>query len=183
MSMRHIFKPSYVYPFFKAKLVDLYSQEVNKVVSFNYVALDPKVANVSSVTNLVGGAARISNLTLSRTVEEGIKELLEVKPARKRCKGKICGRPDYIKDGIPGEIKSFKGKVKPEVLEKGVQQAAFYAWLYNTRYAYLTIGIYEPINEVEAMIKEVAEARLQLEYFNEEILKRANETEICELAA
>lgn len=178
MTIRYVFKSRYEYTFFKARLVPLYSQEVNRVVNYKYVALDPNVANMSSVTNLIGGAARITNVTLSRTVEEGIRESLEVETVeKKRCKKDICGKPDFLKDGIPGEIKSFNGRVKPYVLEKGVRQATVYSWLYNTRYAYLVIGIYEPISDVEALIKDIVMTRLELEYFNEEMLKREKASE------
>jgi len=169
--------------FLKVSVVFSNPIKVNKTANFEYVPLRPIVSNKATVANLVNGAARVSpqELTLSRTLEDGIKELLEVDPADGKCKRGICGKPDFLKDGFPGEIKSFNRRIKQHVLETAIYQAALYAWLYDTRYAYLILAIYEPINDTEAEIKEIIEIKLHLEYIDEKKLMLEKEEAISKL--
>jgi len=180
MDIRYIFKGRYEYTFLKASVVNTSLYKINEVANYDYVILSPNVAKMLTVTKLIGGAAKVTNATPSRTVEDSIRKILWVDQGEKRCRKDICGKPDYIREGTPGEIKSFNSIANPYIVEEEVRQAVVYSWLYNTKYAYITVGIYEPINEVKALIKEIAEARLQVDYFNEEMLeKELNKTTIC----
>jgi len=155
----------------KVRVISFNKYDINRKTNIEYVLLDEKVAKMRTVTNLIGGAAKVSDNKLSRTIEGSIRELLYVDEADKKRREGIRGKPDFIKDGIPGEIKSFSRTVKLYVLEKGIYQAGVYAWLYNVRYAYLVVGVYEPINDVEVIIKSIYECKLQIEYINEEKLR------------
>jgi len=172
MFTQHIIGKLYNYKgILKVRVISSSEYDVNRKTNIEYVLLDGKVAKMHAVTNLIGGAAKVGDKKLSRTIEGSIRELLYVDDAERKCREGIWGKPDFIKDGIPGEIKSFSRRVKLYVLEKGIYQAGVYAWLYNVRYAYLVVGVYEPINDVEVIIKSIYEFKLQLEYINEEKLR------------
>jgi len=172
MLTRHIIGKEYNYKgILKVRVISFNVYTVNIKTNIEYVLLNEKVAKKSTVTNLIGGAAKVTNIKPSRTIEGSIRELLYVGDAEKRCREGIWGKPDFLKDGIPGEIKSFSRTVKLYVIEKGIYQAGVYAWLYNVRYAYLVVGVYEPINDVEVIIKSIYEFKLQLEYIDAEKLR------------
>ena len=153
--------------FLEARVVSSQRYEVDERGRYEYVILYPSVAKRPTVSSLINGATAVSNPKPARTLESTIREIIGGEEANKKCRKGICGKPDFIKNGLPGEIKTFNGNIKYNVLEKGICQAALYAWIFHRDVAYLVIGIYQPVNEGEAEIKEIIELSLRLERVNE----------------
>ncbi|BFH74747.1 hypothetical protein SJAV_26910 [Sulfurisphaera javensis] len=129
--------------------------DVNAEVPFQYIKLDKSVTEKFSVSNIVNSAQTIrTDIKVVRTLEGSIRRILGYEKGKKVCKQDICGTPDFIKDNLPGEIKSLI-RFNHDILDVAKRQAALYAWLYNVRHAYIAIGIYKEIDELYALLKKI----------------------------
>ncbi|QXJ35090.1 hypothetical protein [Saccharolobus shibatae] len=111
-----------------------------KFENINYTKHNDFYYSISEIVNDILG---IKEINIGVTLENSIREFINAEPAYRVCKDNICGRPDFIKDYIPGEIKSFAREVDPTFEKKGILQAALYAWLYGTRRASFVSAIYD----------------------------------------
>ncbi|QPG48923.1 hypothetical protein HFC64_02255 [Saccharolobus solfataricus] len=121
-----------------------------------YVEYHDNFLSVSEIANKMLKIKEIGHDN-GRTLEDSVRELMNVVPAQKVCKHYICGKADFVREGIPGEIKTFKEEVNPIYEEKGILQAVFYAMLYGTKMSEYVSAIYEEDlnNEDYAIIKRI----------------------------
>lgn len=154
---------------FYASVELLYKLNVNIDVKIDYVILDNKVAKRPTVSAIVGNAS--SENKVMPTLECAVLEAINMdykKPSSVEYAG-IYGRPDYLRDGYPGEIKPYLrfGK-RRTVYEKGLKQASLYAWLYykakltSEPKAYLTLVHYVRYSGDKGNIDLVEEYKVTL---------------------
>ncbi|WP_338602856.1 hypothetical protein V6M85_03085 [Sulfolobus tengchongensis] len=158
-----------------------YVLKLNKKVEFQYKPLVKDMKNLCSISNILGSLKKIrSDMEVTRSLEDDVRELLGAEKAENKCIEDICGRADFMKDNIPGEIKTVNQESpnKFEVIDKGKKQAGMYSWLYNTRFAYLAIAEYK-IDEEKGetlltkltLYKVVLKSRINIEELKEICIK------------
>ncbi|WP_016730676.1 hypothetical protein [Saccharolobus islandicus] len=125
-----------------------------KFEKINYTKYNDFYYSVSEIVNSILG---IKEINIGIKLENSIREFINAEQAYTVCKDNICGPPDFIKDYIPGEIKSFLKEIDPTFEKKGLLQAALYAWLYETKRASFVSAIYDidPNDGDYAIVKRI----------------------------
>ncbi|AWR96111.1 hypothetical protein DFR86_00125 [Acidianus sulfidivorans JP7] len=142
----------------------LSSIKLNKRAKIEYVNC-PKQNDFYSVSDIVNNILGLKGGGTGKTIESSVREFINAEPGFRVCKdvdlnsikNEICGTPDFIKDGIPGEIKTFAYSINPKFQEKGMMQSTLYAWLYGKKRAMYVSAIYnfDPNDEDYVIIKRI----------------------------
>ncbi len=148
-----------------------FTQKLNKHATIEYHTLARDLQSLCSVKTIINAhkSNMLRDIEVLPSIESSVIETLEgEKVKEKKCRGMLCGRPDMIYNEHPAEIKSYNLRRlggKPfnykilgnyrQMFENAIYQAGLYAWIYETRYSFLVIALYEKENLIDAYIKEI----------------------------
>lgn len=114
--------------------------EVKNIKDFN-------ICNVSNIVNYIfHGKSKKPIVTFS--MESTIRENLGLEKVSEIKFGKIHGKPDFIYEGYPGEIKTTTKSEIKEVVRIGAYQVGVYASLMNKDLGFLIVGKYKRKNKI-----------------------------------